>query len=146
MLNLENIEYITTYNISLFVIYGLIFAFAIVFTFVLSYVMFRFFYWREIVFCLSICFIFLVLMIYPKRKVNYAKVEIVDKEKYIELLGNNLQDRCKYIKSDGNKLYYYALNSSFENENELKNSIQKKFNELNFEIERQNKAKFRKSL
>ncbi|MBS6535840.1 hypothetical protein [Peptoniphilus harei] len=149
MLNLDNIEYVTIYNvwfcIRLIIILipigigvGMFFEWA--FSPYLEY------YNKRDGFISGLIFSFFISLavICFLGKTNYAKVEIVDKEKCIEIFGENPQDGFRHVRSEGDKFYYYyVLGSNLEeqNEDELKNSIEETFNNYSLQAEIKNKTK-----
>lgn len=137
MLNLDHIEYVTTYNIWFCIQLFIIATFVLM---VLYAIMSKLLYNRLektgfiIVFVIS--FFAFISILYSYGKTTYAKVEITDKEKCIELFGAYPQDRFEYIRSEGDKFYYYYLmNSVYKNEDELKELIEERFNYHSFQAD-----------
>ena len=145
MLNLNNIEYVTIYNtwfcIRLLII--LVPIITLLVMFIIGYPN-MIFDKRSIIPGLIFSFFVSIFIICSFGRINYAKIEIADKEKCIDVFGENPQDRYKHIRSEGDKFYYYyVLGSNLEeqNEDDLKNSIKETFNNLSFQAGIKNKTK-----
>ncbi len=151
MLNLENIDYVTIYNVwfcvrLLIILVPISIGLGMFFEWASS--PYLEYYDKRDGFILGLIFSFFIslIVIYCFGKTNYAKVEIADKEKCIEVFGENPQDRFSYIRSEGDKFYYYyvleqGLGKKFsQNEDELKNSIEKKFSRDSFQADIKNKT------
>ncbi len=152
MLNLDSIEYVATYNIW-FCIRLIIIAIPICIGLeiligraVSPFAAYKVYKKDGFISGLILSFFVSLAIIFCFGKTNYAKVEIADKEKCIEVFGGNPQDRCSYIRSEGNKFYYYYVldqfleKQVFQNEDELKNSIEKKFESDLFQADIKNKT------
>lgn len=147
MLNLDSIEYVTIYNVW-FCVRLLIILVPIITglgMFIIGYPN-MVFDKRSIISGLIVSFLVSIFIICYFGRINYAKVEIVDKEKCIEVFGENPQDRFSYIRSEGDKFYYYYVleqglgKKVFQNEDELKNSIKEKFSRDSFQANVKNKT------
>ncbi len=147
MLNLENIDYVTIYNVW-FCVRLIIIAIPIITGLGMLIIGYpnMVFDKKSIISGLIVSFLVSIFIIFCFGRTNYAKVEIADKEKCIEVFGENPQDRFSYIRSEGDKFYYYyvleqGLGKKFsQNEDELKNSIEKKFSRDSFQADIKNKT------
>lgn len=152
MLNLDSIEYVTIYNVW-FCIRLIIIAIPICIGLgiliggaVSPFMSYKAYKKDALILGLILSFLVSIFIIFRFGKTNYAKVEIADKEKCIEIFGEDPQDRYKYIHSEGDKFYYYyvleqGLGKKFsQNEDELKNSIEKKFSRDSFQADIKNKT------
>ncbi len=153
MLNLDSIEYVTIYNVW-FCIRLIIIAIPICIGLgiliggaVSPFMSYKAYKKDALILGLILSFLVSIFIIFRFGKTNYAKVEIADKEKCIEIFGEDPQDRYKYIRSEGDKFYYYyvlGFDLEEQNEDELKNSIEKKFNSYSFQTDIKNKSKIMK--
>lgn len=150
MLNLDNIEYVTTYNVW-FCIRLIIIAIPICIGLgiliertVSSFMAYEAYKKDGLISGLILSFFISLVIIFYFGKTSYSKVEISDKEKCIEVFGENPQDRCRYVRSEGDNFYYYYVLDSYleeRNEDELKDSIEEKFNVDVFQADIKNKTK-----
>ena len=152
MLNLDSIEYVTTYNVwfcvrLIIIVIPICIGLGILIERAVSpFGAYKVYKKDGLISGLILPFFISLVIIFCFGKTNYAKVEIADKEKCIEAFGGNPQVRCSYIRSEGDKFYYYYVleqcleKQVFHNEDELKNSIKEKFKSDLFQADIKNKT------